>query len=231
MQKTPKKLTALFHQKSTATCSGANYSGANYSGANYSGANYSGSKCFRFHRLALLACVALLDCIVALPAYAADGRVTFQGEILGDGTCKIETDSQNRTVTLPTVGKANLSRSGQTAAPVPFSITLKECSAVDAGKSALLFKGRAAGQPYLPNATGQGKATNVGIQIVKADGTGTPIKVDGTEANREKAPDTGKAQNGTVIQPRFDYFARYYATGAATAGDVEATATFEVQYK
>ncbi|AXP42100.1 fimbrial protein [Haemophilus influenzae] len=222
MQKTPKKLTALFHQKSTATCSGANYSGA----------NYSGSKCFRFHRLALLACVALLDCIVALPAYAYDGRVTFQGEILSDGTCKIETDSQNRTVTLPTVGKANLSHAGQTAAPVPFSITLKECNADDAMKANLLFKGgdNTTGQSYLSNKAGNGKATNVGIQIVKADGIGTPIKVDGTEANSEKAPDTGKAQNGTVIQPRFDYFARYYATGEATAGDVEATATFEVQY-
>ncbi|MCK9111808.1 type 1 fimbrial protein [Haemophilus influenzae] len=211
MQKTPKKLTALFHQKSTASCSGS---------------NYSGSKCFRLHRLALLAC------IVALPAYAYDGRVTFEGEILSDGTCKIETDSQNRTVTLPTVGKANLRIAGQTAASVPFSIRLKECNAADAIKANLLFKGgETTGQPYLPNATGQGKATNVGIQIVKADGTGTPIKVDGSQANSEKALDTGKAQNGTVIQPRFDYFAHYYATGEATAGDVEATATFEVQYK
>lgn len=222
MQKTPKKLTALCHQQSTASCSGSNYSGSNYN---------SGSKCFRLHRLALLACVALLDCIVALPAYAYDGRVTFEGEILSDGTCKIETDSQNRTVTLPTVGKANLRLAGQTAAPVPFSITLKECNAVDAEKSALLFSGATAGQSYLPNATGSGKANNVGIQIVRADGIGTPIKVDGSQANSEKAPDTGKEQNGTVIQPRFDYFAHYYATGAATAGEVEATATFQVQYK
>lgn len=221
MQKTPKKLTALCHQQSTASCSGSNYSGS----------NYSGSKCFRLHRLALLACVALLDCIVARPAYAYDGKVTFQGEILSDGTCKIETDSKNRTVTLPTVGKANLSSAGQTAAPVPFSITLKECNAVDAEKSALLFSGATAGQSYLPNTASNGKATNVGIQIVKADGAGTPIKVDGSQANSEKAPDTGKEQNGTVIQPRFDYFAHYYATGAATAGDVEATATFQVQYK
>lgn len=216
MQKTPKKLTALFHQKSTASCSGS---------------NYSGSKCFRLHRLALLACVALLDCIVALPAYAADGKVTFEGEILSDGTCKIETDSQNRTVTLPTVGKANLSSAGQTATPVPFSITLKDCKIDDAIKANLLFSGAATGKPYLPNATDSGKATNVGIQIVRADGTGTPIIVDGSQANSEKAPDTGKEQNSTVIQPRFDYFARYYATGAATAGDVEATATFQVQYK
>ncbi|HHV6976782.1 TPA: fimbrial protein [Haemophilus influenzae] len=211
MQKTPKKLTALFHQKSTASCSGS---------------NYSGSKCFRLHRLALLACM------VALPAYAVvDGRVTFQGEILSDGTCKIETDSKNRTVTLPTVGKANLRIAGQTAAPVPFSITLKECKIADAIKANLLFSGAAQGQSYLSNKTGSGKANNVGIQIVKADGTGTPIKVDGSQANSEKAPDTGKEQNGTVIQPRFDYFAHYYATGAATAGDVEATATFQVQYK
>ena len=145
MQKTPKKLTALFHQKSTASCSGS---------------NYSGSKCFRLHRLALLAC------IVALPAYAYDGRVTFEGEILSDGTCKIETDSQNRTVTLPTVGKANLRIAGQTAASVPFSITLKECKEVDVGKSALLFNGATKGQSYLSNKIGSGKATNVGIQIV-----------------------------------------------------------------
>lgn len=216
MQKTPKKLTALCHQQSTVSCSGS---------------NYSSSKCFRLHRLALLACVALLDCIVALPAYAYDGRVTFQGEILSDGTCKIETDSQNRTVTLPTVGKANLRHPGQTAAPVPFSITLKECNAADAKKANLLFSGAATGQIYLSNATGNGKANNVGIQIVKADGTGTPINVDGRQANSEKAPDTDKEQNSTVIQPRFDYFAHYYATGAATAGEVEATATFQVQYK
>ncbi|PRM49454.1 fimbrial protein [Haemophilus influenzae] len=220
MQKTPKKLTALCHQQSTASCSGSNYSSSNYSSS-----NYSGSKCFRLHRLALLACM------VALPAYAYDGKVTFQGEILSDGTCKIETDSKNRTVTLPTVGKANLRHPGQTAAPVPFSITLKECNVADAEKANLLFSGAATGQIYLSNATVSGKATNVGIQIVKADGAGTPINVDGSQANSEKAPDTGKEQNGTVIQPRFDYFAHYYATGAATAGDVEATATFQVQYK
>lgn len=218
MQKTPKKLTALCHQQSTVSCSGS---------------NYSGSKYFRLHRLALLACVALLDCMVALPAYAAvDGRVTFQGEILSDGTCKIETDSKNRTVTLPTVGKANLRIAGQTAAPVPFSITLKECNAADAKKANLLFSGAVTkGQLYLSNAASSGKANNVDIQIVKADGTGSPINVDGSQANSEKAPDTGKEQNSTVIQPRFDYFAHYYATGAATAGEVEATATFQVQYK
>lgn len=225
MQKIPKKLIALFHQKSTASCSGSNYSGANYSGA-----SYSGSKCFRLHRLALLACVALLDCIVALPAYAADGRVTFEGEILSDGTCKIDTDSQNRAVILPTVGKANLSRAGQTAAPVPFSIMLKDCNMDDAIKANLLFSGAILGKPYLSNNTGRGYAANVGIQIVKADGSETPIIVDGTKPNSEKALDTGKNQNGKVIQPRFDYFARYYAIGPATAGNVEATATFQVLY-
>lgn len=205
MQKTDRKLTALYARKSIA-CAGQTLS-------------------------AFCRQIALFACFIAPPLYAHDGRVTFEGEILSDGTCKIETDSKNRTVTLPTVGKANLSHPGQTAAPVPFSITLKECNAVDAKKANLLFSGAVTGQIYLSNATGSGKATNVGIQIVKADGAGTPIKVDGSQANSEKAPDTGKEQNGTVIQPRFDYFAHYYAIGAATAGDVEATATFQVQYK
>ncbi|HHF5091310.1 TPA: fimbrial protein [Haemophilus influenzae] len=206
MQKTDRKLTALYARKSIA-CGGQTLS-------------------------AFCRQIALFACLIAPPLYAADGRVTFEGEILSDGTCKIDTDSQNRTVTLPTVGKANLSLAGQTAAPVPFSITLKECNAADAQKANLLFSvsGATRGQIYLSNATGKGKAINVGIQIVKADGTSTPINVDGNQANSEKAADTGKEQNGMVIQPRFDYFAHYYATGAATAGDVEATATFQVQY-
>lgn len=207
MQKTDRKLTALYARKSIA-CGGQTLS-------------------------AFCRQIALFACFIAQPLYAYDGTVTFEGEILSDGTCKIDTDSQNRTVTLPTVGKANLSLAGQTAAPVPFSITLKECNAADAQKANLLFSvsGATRGQIYLSNVTGKGKATNVGIQIVKADGTNTPIKVDGNEANSDKAADTGKEQNRTVIQPRFDYFAHYYATGAATAGDVEATATFQVQYK
>ncbi|HHF3606040.1 TPA: fimbrial protein [Haemophilus influenzae] len=207
MQKTDRKLTALYARKSIA-CGGQTLS-------------------------AFCRQIALFACFIAQPLYAYDGTVTFEGEILSDGTCKIDTDSQNRTVTLPTVGKANLSLAGQTAAPVPFSITLKECNVADAQKANLLFSvsGATRGQIYLSNVTGKGKATNVGIQIVKADGTNTPIKVDGNEANSDKAADTGKEQNRTVIQPRFDYFAHYYATGAATAGDVEATATFQVQYK
>lgn len=209
MQKKDRKLTALYARKSIA-CGGQTLS-------------------------AFCRQIALFACFIAPPLYAADGTVTFEGEILSDGTCKIDTGSPNRTVTLPTVGKANLRIVGQTAAPVPFSITLKECKIADAIKANLIFSGaEKKGQLYLPNTIGNGKAkaNNVGIQIVRADGTGTPIKVDGSQANSEKAPDTGKEQqNGTVIQPRFDYFAHYYATGAATAGDVEATATFQVQYK
>ncbi|EFA28556.1 conserved hypothetical protein, partial [Haemophilus influenzae HK1212] len=140
MQKTDRKLTALYARKSIA-CGGQTLS-------------------------AFCRQIALFACFIAPPLYAHDGRVTFEGEILSDGTCKIETDSKNRTVTLPTVGKANLSHPGQTAAPVPFSITLKECNATDAIKANLLFSGATTkGQPYLANKTGNGKATNVGIQI------------------------------------------------------------------
>ena len=77
---------------------------------------------------------------------------------------------------------------------------VKDCNADDAIKANLLFKGGTVGN-YLSNKTGDGKATNVGIQIVKADGTGTPIKVDGSEANREKAPDTGKEKTARLFNP------------------------------
>ncbi len=77
MQKTDRKLTALYARKSIA-CGGQTLS-------------------------AFCRQIALFACFIAPPLYAHDGRVTFEGEILSDGTCKIETDSKNRTVTLPTV--------------------------------------------------------------------------------------------------------------------------------
>ena len=66
-----------------------------------------------------------------------------------------------------------------------------------------------------------GSATNVGVQIL--DNTGTPLALDGATFSAATT-----LNDGPNIIP---FQARYYATGAATAGIANADATFKVQYE
>lgn len=58
-------------------------------------------------------------------AQAADGKVTFNGEVI-DNTCTVK--NKDKTVTLPTVQRSALSSAGETAGVVPFTIDLTSCS-------------------------------------------------------------------------------------------------------
>ncbi len=54
-------------------------------------------------------------------AQAADGKVTFNGEVI-ENTCTVV--NKDKTVTLPTVQRSALSSAGETAGVVPFTIDL-----------------------------------------------------------------------------------------------------------
>jgi type 1 fimbria pilin len=64
-----------------------------------------------------------------------------------------------------------------------------------------------------------GTAANVNVQLL--DGSFNPVTF-GT------AQSLGAAPNGTLSIP---YYAQYYATGAAGAGSVKASATFTMTYQ
>src|SRR5690606_11398524 len=73
----------------------------------------------------------LMLAIVPLAANAADGTITFVGQVT-DKTCTIATPGGvNQVVTLPTVSRATLGAAGATAGRTPFSINLTGCSAGD----------------------------------------------------------------------------------------------------
>lgn len=201
---------------------------------------------------------ALLGSLIffAFAANAADSvnsdttsTVTFKGKVVAN-TCKLETDSKNQTVTLPTVGKNALSQAGQVAGPTPFQIKLTNCVAATnenpkaTSVSARFYKIPATSSTVFNNVAGEidvahdftlkntknGGAQNVNIKLFEKDGS-TPIPVATTGF-------TGTAPTSTSYQTingqtniTLHYVAKYYATGVATPGEVETATNFEIVYQ
>ena len=139
------------------------------------------------------------------------GTVHFKGEVV-NAACAVDAGSIDQTVQLGQVRSAKLATAGSTSSAVGFNIQLDDCDTSVATKASVAFSGTSVDTTNtsvlaLQNSAA-GSATNVGVQIL--DKTGTPLN------------------DGTNIIP---FQARYYATGAATAGTANADATFKVQYE
>lgn len=131
-------------------------------------------------------------------------------------TCTVTTPSI--AVTLPTVSNTALSTVGATAGATAFTIGLN-CPSTSAGRTINVQfdtnKSYAGANGVI---TPSGSSKNVGVQIADRSFNGV---VFGTPAA------AGTALNGPT---NFTYYARYYATGAVTAGTVNATASFTITY-
>uniref|UniRef100_UPI00215916A5 fimbrial protein n=2 Tax=Haemophilus influenzae TaxID=727 RepID=UPI00215916A5 len=182
------------------------------------------------------------------------GTVTFFGKVV-ENTCKVKTESKDRSVTLNDVGKANLANQGETAMPTPFTITLQDCSANNPGansanKVGLYFYSwnntDEANSYTLKNTkeAEQDGARKVNIQLFEANGT-DEIKVVGRGTTDFTSENTGSASNitnkhisgSTQLQNTGDinlqFIAQYYATGTNTtqAGKVQSSVDFQIAYE
>ncbi|AWH33923.1 fimbrial protein [Stenotrophomonas sp. SAU14A_NAIMI4_8] len=174
---------------------------------------------------AIAASVALLA-LGTSSAMAADGTITIDGAITTT-TCVIESGSSgtpDATVKLPTVSNASLAASGDTAGEVNFFFNLSGPSC--AGTAKMHFE--SASSPVnlvtgrLTNEAATNPATNVEVAILNADGS----KIDLATSSNSQAVPIVAAPGKT----RLDYFARYEATGAATAGPVETHVDYTMSY-
>lgn len=182
------------------------------------------------NKLALIVFSALsLNSAAALAAEANPvtvngGKVHFKGEVV-NAACAVDSGSLDQTVQLGQVRSAKLATAGSTSSPVGFNIQLNDCDISVSEKATIAFSGTAISStnPTVLALQGSaaGGATNVGVQIL--DRTGTPLALDGEGFGAQT-----KLSNGTNVIP---FQARYYATGAATAGTANADATFKVQYE
>lgn len=134
--------------------------------------------------------------------------------------CTVSTS--NIVVNLPAASITDLDAPGKTAQPQAFNIGLTGCYGLASTYSAVAtwsFTQLGANAGVITNSAASGAASNVGIQLL--DGNSNPITSNGT-STLVSIPTSG-TYSSTL-------YARYYAVGAATAGNVQGIATFNVTY-
>ncbi|EPQ5230034.1 type 1 fimbrial major subunit FimA [Providencia huaxiensis] len=176
--------------------------------------------------LALVVISALsLSSVAAVAATTVNGgTVHFKGELV-NAACAVDGGSSDQTVTLGQVRTARLAQAGDTSGSVGFNINLNDCDTQVSKTAKVAFIGAAtdAANPTVLAITSgvAGSATNVGIQIL--DSKGTALGLDGSTFSSAIT-----LKDGSNVLP---FQARYFATGATTAGSANADATFSVQYE
>lgn len=160
--------------------------------------------------------------LAPLSASAADGTITFNGEVTAQ-TCDITTPGgEDFTVTLPTVASSALAAAGQTAGRTAFAITLANCPA---NNVATYFEPGGTVDAATGRLDNQGSAGNVQVQLLGDNSQPIPVLASGDAQANSQWVTPGNDGSATL-----DYSAEYYATGAATAGDVTTSVAYTIIY-
>lgn len=183
--------------------------------------------------------VGLIALAMAAPtiANAIDGTVTFTGKVTSN-TCTIAVNggTANATVALPTVRAGQLAASGDVAGATYFTIALSSCtlSAAASGDTPAVVGVTSARTFFeagptvstttknLLNSTAAGSAANVEVQLLNQSGTAILV---GDTGQRSAAATTVTDGAATMT-----YAARYRATGVSTAGTVNTSVTYSIDY-
>jgi major type 1 subunit fimbrin (pilin) len=162
---------------------------------------------------------------ISQSAFAADGTITFNGNITAQ-TCTISGNGSgpNFTVALPTVSASTLSTAGATAGRSPFNIALTNCTP-DSGTVHTFFEQG----PTIDTTTGNlvlnaGGATNVQIQLQNSDFSNIALNQPDSGQNSKTVP----IQNGAAT---LHYYAQYIATGKAGAGAANSSVMYTMSYQ
>jgi len=174
-----------------------------------------------------------LGLLGASAAFASDGTITFIGSVT-DSTCSINGAASGTpadvTVTLPTVSAGSLTNTGDTAGvsgPSDIVFSLSGCTG-SATKVVARFENGPTVDPTsgnLVNQAGVGGANNVQVQLLNSNFQ--PINIT-TNSNNDVA------LNGAAIlatNADLTYYGQYYATGAATAGAVDTSVQYTMDYQ
>ncbi|EHP8247261.1 type 1 fimbrial protein [Escherichia coli] len=163
-------------------------------------------------------------------ALAADGKVTFNGEIITN-TCTVISGDKDKIVTLPTVQVSALSAANQTAGTTPFTIGLENCATASDVSVYFEPNENVSTEGRLKNTISANGAKNVDIQLLNNNHGVIDL------ANQTIDPTTGKVTGGksTVVTPvngsaTLPFYARYFATDAAEAGKVSSYVNFTIVY-
>ncbi|HEI2772844.1 TPA: fimbrial protein [Escherichia coli] len=178
----------------------------------------------------IIALSAVLSVAFFNSAMASDGTISFTGKVVAQ-TCKVTTGTNgNFTVTLPTVSQTALASANATTGLTPFSINLTGCTAGGSGVpgNVKAFFEPGANTDFntnkLKNATAGG-AQNVQIELLNSDGAATILL--GKDASAQDV----HAETITNGNATLRYMARYFATNAATPGEVTSSVNYTIAYE
>jgi major type 1 subunit fimbrin (pilin) len=165
----------------------------------------------------------------SLGAHAADGTITITGSVT-DTTCSINGNAagadSSKSITLPTVTAGALTALGQTAGTSqPTDLEFKLTGCTTATKAIASFENGPTVDQNSGNLINSGTASNVQVQLLNS--SLAPINIT-TNSNNQLATNGGAITSGAAD---LKYYARYYATDAATAGTVNTSVQFSMQYQ
>ncbi|MBY8610509.1 type 1 fimbrial protein [Burkholderia arboris] len=182
----------------------------------------------------LLSTLLLVGAVTTSQAvFAADGTITFSGNVTAQ-TCTINgngSGAKNFTVTLPTVSAGSLATSGATVGTTPFSIALTGCTPTTGAGAVKSVHAYFETGPTIDSTTGNlilatGGATNVEIQLLNGADQ-SAIKLGQVDASQNSKAVNVSAAGAATLQ----FYAQYYATGAATAGAANSSVMYTIAYQ
>ncbi|GAB1845668.1 fimbrial protein [Achromobacter xylosoxidans] len=179
----------------------------------------------------IFAIAGISAAVLGQGAHAADGTINFVGKLEAQ-TCTIDVNGTVTpavaTVTLPTVSTGRLANAGETTGQTGFIIGLKNCTGPATSAAAFFESGATVDLPSgnLRTTTGTGAATNVQLQLVDAS-NGSVIRAGNVSQNTG----TTKIALDATGNANLPYAVQYYATGATTAGTVNSSVTYSINYQ
>ncbi len=160
--------------------------------------------------------------ITAGSAVAAppDAMLYFTGEII-QSSCRVDSESVNRTIQLGTARTTDFDRVGSIRNPTAFNVKLANC--MPGTRVTMTVSGQI--DPNSGVLKNTGSAAQVGVQLLLAksqgDTTGGPIMINGGMSLGSISTD------GTMTIPMV---AQFYRLGDMTSGSVSAIATVDFVY-
>lgn len=175
--------------------------------------------------------VALVVASCSFGVAASDGVINISGRIV-NAACKVDVNSANVNVVLPTVSvDAMGATAGNIAGKRPFDINLKDC--VSATSEAQLIRVAFYGTPDEVDPTvlkNGGDAGGVGVVLLRDDGS-SKIDINGgpNKAPSITLPSPAEGKKDLTLTFNAAYIASL-SGGPVTAGTVVAQATWEIEY-
>ncbi|WP_237388359.1 fimbrial protein [Xenorhabdus sp. Sc-CR9] len=159
----------------------------------------------------------------------SSGTITFQGEVLAT-TCNVVLDSRGSadgTVSLPSALLSDLDSDGKVAGETGFTLNLTGCvqpsHRLDSPVPFAYFSSSDSSKRLANKKVGG--AANVEIELL--DSNRNAIEINDIIQQRTKAAPATMTSGAGKLQ----YYARYRATGTATAGAITSTVSYNIQYK